>query len=62
MASVDFLLFQRMKEDLTGLSLDGSSLKKLLEGVIRTINIDEFVTALRQCRFSVFKHCRQQID
>jgi hypothetical protein len=43
---VDFF-FWRVKEELTGLSLDLDSLKETLVGVIRTITADEFATAIR---------------
>jgi hypothetical protein len=41
-------LFWRVKEELTGLSLDKDNLTEALVGVTMTIAADEFTTAIRQ--------------
>jgi histone-lysine N-methyltransferase SETMAR len=48
LAPADYFLFRRVKEELAGLSLDASSLKKIWEGVIRSITAEEFATAFRR--------------
>jgi hypothetical protein len=45
LALVDFLLFRRVKEALTGITVDQDSLKNAWEGVIRTITTRVFATA-----------------
>jgi hypothetical protein len=45
---VDFFLFWRVKEELTGNSLDKDSLMEIWAGVTMTITAEEFATASRQ--------------
>jgi hypothetical protein len=44
---VGFFLFQRVKEELAGLSLEKNSFKKTWEWVLRTIPTDEIATDSR---------------
>ncbi len=44
----EHFLFWRVKEELTGLSLDKDSLMETRVGVTMTIAADEFATAIRQ--------------
>jgi hypothetical protein len=45
---VDYFFFQRVEEEIAGIRLTLESLKKTWEGVIRSINIDEFTATFRQ--------------
>jgi hypothetical protein len=45
-ASANFFLFWKLKAELADLSLSQSSLKKSLEGVVRTISKNESAAAL----------------
>jgi hypothetical protein len=45
-ASVNFFLFWQLKAEMADLSLSQSSLKKSLEGVVRTISKNESAAAL----------------
>jgi hypothetical protein len=48
-APADFVLYQREKLELAVLSLSQESLKRSCEGVVRTIDEDNFAEALRWC-------------
>jgi hypothetical protein len=48
LAPVDYFLFRRVKEELAGIRLTLESLKKSLEGVTRTISVDEFAKAFKR--------------
>jgi hypothetical protein len=54
----DFFLFRRMKEELTGVTLDHSTLKKKWEGVTRSISADEFATDF----WRWFERCQNCIE
>jgi hypothetical protein len=61
LASADFFLFRRVKEELAGVWLTPESLKKSWEGVLRTIGPDEFATAFRRWVDRCNKCVRQEI-
>ncbi len=54
----DFFLFRRVKEELAGVTLDHSTLKKEWEGVTTSISADEFATAFRRW----FEQCQKCIE
>jgi histone-lysine N-methyltransferase SETMAR len=58
LAPADFFLFRRVKEELAGITLDHSSLKKEWEGVTRSISAEEFATAFRRW----YERCQKCID
>jgi hypothetical protein len=45
LACADFFLFPRVKEQLSGISLNQETLKKNWEGVMQTIAVEEFAPA-----------------
>ena len=45
LAPADFFLFKRVKEELAGLTLSQDTIKKVWEGVIRSIAVEEFAAA-----------------
>ncbi len=58
LAPADFFFFRCVKEELAGVTLDQSTLKKEWEGVMRSISAEEFATAFRLW----FKRCQKCIE
>ncbi len=58
LAPADFFLFGRVKEKLTGLTLDQNTIKKTWEGVTRSIASDEFATAFRRW----YERCQKCVE
>jgi hypothetical protein len=54
----DFFLFRHVKDELAGVTLDHSSLKKEWDGVTRSICVNEFTTVFRQW----YERCQKCID
>ncbi len=47
-SSVDYFLFRRVKEELAGICLTPEHFKKILEGIIQNINIEESTMVFRR--------------
>jgi histone-lysine N-methyltransferase SETMAR len=58
LAPADFFLFRCVKDELAGVTLDHSSLKKEWERVTRGISADQFATAFRRW----YERCQKCID
>ncbi len=54
----DFFLFRHVKEELAGVTLDHSTLKKEWEGITRSISAEEFATTF----WRWFERCQKCIE